>query len=77
MQCYVMYPFLAISDEMLENENETLRERVGDLEKKVYEQRDEILCLRATLADVLRRLTNLEGRSGKVISIIVGNAGMR
>ncbi|ODM97041.1 Echinoderm microtubule-associated protein-like elp-1 [Orchesella cincta] len=52
---------LYVADEMLENENETLRERVGDLEKKVYEQRDEILCLRATLADVLRRITNLEG----------------
>jgi len=49
---------------MLENENETLRERVSDLEKKVYEQRDEILCLRATLADVLRRITNLEGIRG-------------
>lgn len=52
---------------MLENENETLRERVGDLEKKVYEQRDEILCLRATLADVLRRITNLEGVRGKYL----------
>lgn len=56
---------------MLENENETLRERVGDLEKKVYEQRDEILCLRATLADVLRRVTNLEGSRGKTFFLII------
>jgi stalled ribosome rescue protein Dom34 len=56
--------YVIFADEMLENENETLRERVGDLEKKVYEQRDEILCLRATLADVLRRITNLEGIRG-------------
>jgi hypothetical protein len=54
------------ADEMLENENDTLRERVGDMEKKVYEQRDEILCLRATLADVLRRVTNLEGSRGNL-----------
>lgn len=58
---------------MLENENETLRERVGDLEKKVYEQRDEILCLRATLADVLRRITNLEGVRGKYLFIFLYN----
>lgn len=55
---------------MLENENETLRERVGDLEKKVYEQRDEILCLRATVADALRRITNLEGSSNRGKTLI-------
>lgn len=45
---------------MLETENETLRERVSDLEKKVLEHGDEIVCLRSTLADVLRRLSQLE-----------------
>ncbi|KAG0700300.1 Echinoderm microtubule-associated protein-like 1 [Chionoecetes opilio] len=47
-------------NEMLENENHSLRDRMGDLEKKVHEQNDEIMCLRSTLADVLRRLTTVE-----------------
>ncbi|CAB0006622.1 unnamed protein product, partial [Nesidiocoris tenuis] len=46
---------------MLETEQESVRERVCDLEKKVLEQGDEIVCLRSTLADVLRRLAQLEG----------------
>lgn len=46
---------------MIETENESVRERVSDLEKKVLEQGDEIVCLRATLADVLRRINQLEG----------------
>lgn len=45
---------------MIETENESLRERVSDLEKKALDQGDEIVCLRSTLADVLRRLTLLE-----------------
>lgn len=49
------------ADDMIETENESVRERVSDLEKKVLEQGDEIVCLRATLADVLRRLNQLEG----------------
>lgn len=49
------------SDDMIETENESIRERVCDLEKKVLEQGDEIVCLRSTLADVLRRLNQLEG----------------
>ena len=36
---------------MLENENEAMRDRVSDLEKKVHFQNDEITCLKATLAD--------------------------
>ncbi|KAK8384055.1 hypothetical protein O3P69_016056 [Scylla paramamosain] len=51
------------ADEMIENENHSLRDRVGDLEKKVHEQNDEIMCLRSTLADVLRRLTIVETSS--------------
>ncbi|KAJ8869654.1 hypothetical protein PR048_028647 [Dryococelus australis] len=47
---------------MIETENESLRERVSDLEKKVLEQGDEIVCLRSTLADVLRRLNQFESR---------------
>lgn len=49
------------TDDMIETENESLRERVTDLEKKILEQNDEIVCLRSTLADVLRRLAQLEG----------------
>ncbi|XP_069179372.1 echinoderm microtubule-associated protein-like 2 isoform X3 [Procambarus clarkii] len=49
------------ADEMIENENHSLRDRMADLEKKVHEQTDEIMCLRSTLADVLRRLSTVEG----------------
>jgi microtubule-associated protein-like 1/2 len=48
---------------MMEAENESLQERVADLEKKVLEQGDEIVCLRSTLADVLRRLNQYDSRS--------------
>jgi microtubule-associated protein-like 1/2 len=50
---------------MVENENETLRDRVSDLEKKVHDQNDEITCLRATLADALRRINHLETGKGR------------
>lgn len=49
-------------DDMMETENESLQERVADLEKKVLEQGDEIVCLRSTLADVLRRLNQFDSR---------------
>ncbi len=45
---------------MVEHENETLRDRVSDLERRVHDQNDEITCLRATLADALRRINTLE-----------------
>ena len=45
---------------MIENENEAVRDRLADLEKKVHLQNDEIVCLKATLADCLRRLNTLE-----------------
>ena len=45
---------------MVENENEAVRDRLGDLERKVHLQNDEIVCLKATLADCLRRLNTLE-----------------
>jgi chromosome segregation ATPase len=50
---------------MVENENETLRDRVSDLEKRVHDQNDEITCLRATLADALRRINTLEAGKGR------------
>ena len=45
---------------MVETENEAVRDRLGDLERKVHLQNDEIVCLKATLADCLRRLNTLE-----------------
>ena len=49
---------------MVERENETLRERVVDLERQLHEQNDEVTCLRATLADALRRIGSLEAGKG-------------
>lgn len=46
---------------MLETESTTIAARLQDLERKVLEQGDELVCLRATLADVLRRLNLVEG----------------
>ena len=54
---------------MVENENETLRDRVGDLEKRVHDQNDEITCLRATLADALRRINTLEAGKSEYFKI--------
>ena len=56
--------FFPILDDMVENENETLRDRVSDLEKRVHDQNDEITCLRATLADALRRINSIESTKG-------------
>ena len=50
---------------MVEHENETMRDRVADLEKRVHDQSDEITCLRATLADALRRINELEDGKSK------------
>ncbi|KAF8795097.1 Echinoderm microtubule-associated like protein [Argiope bruennichi] len=50
-------------EDIINHDNDALRDRVADLEKKVQEQADEIVCLRGTLADVLRRVTQLEGRA--------------
>lgn len=64
------------ADDMIETENESIRERVSDLEKKVLEQGDEIVCLRSTLADVLRRLNQLEG-SRPVTTTPLKNGALR
>ncbi|CAH0560977.1 unnamed protein product [Brassicogethes aeneus] len=49
------------SHEMLEAENSGVADRLLDLERKVLEQGDELVCLKATLAEALRRLSALEG----------------
>ena len=59
-----LFFFFPILDDMVENENETLRDRVSDLEKRVHDQNDEITCLRATLADALRRINSIESTKG-------------
>ena len=56
---------------MVEHENETLRDRVSDLEKRVHDQGDEITCLRATLADALRRINELEAGKRKYLGKII------
>lgn len=47
---------------MLECETGSLLGRVADLERQSLAQKDEIVCLRATLADALRRIAQLEAR---------------
>lgn len=47
---------------MLSQENLTLRDRVAELERKVQEQEDELILLRSSMADVLRRLSVLESQ---------------
>lgn len=61
---FVLFLFL---EDIINHDNDALRERVADLEKKVQDQADEIVCLRGTLADVLRRVTQLEGRGNAYI----------
>lgn len=48
---------------MLEGEGAGLAARVADLEVRCARQAEELLCLRSTLADALRRLNALEGRA--------------
>ncbi|KAJ3659306.1 hypothetical protein Zmor_011002 [Zophobas morio] len=47
--------------EMLEAESRGVAGRLADLERKVLEQSDELMCLKATLAEALRRVSQLEG----------------
>lgn len=48
---------------MAENENSLLVEKIEELEKKILDQGDEIICLRSTLANVVRRLELVEANS--------------
>lgn len=70
---------------MLETEKAGLVERVYDLERQVLEHKDEIVCLKSTLADVLRRLATIDnsyenstsgsGRGGTGTPAAVGAGG--
>lgn len=53
---------------MLEGEGAGLAARVAELEVKCARQSEELLCLRSTLADALRRLNALEGRAPTALS---------
>ncbi|XP_028133736.1 echinoderm microtubule-associated protein-like 2 isoform X1 [Diabrotica virgifera virgifera] len=46
--------------ELLDPENHVYNDRIAELERKVSEQQDELVCLKATLAEALRRLNSLE-----------------
>lgn len=48
------------SDGLLSQDQQELCERVAHLEKRVREQEDEIVCLKGALADVLRRIGQVE-----------------
>ena len=52
--------------DLIRNSNECLRVRVGDLEQQVHDNNDEIKCLKATLAECLRRVDEIEARGGAV-----------
>uniref|UniRef100_A0A914ZJU4 HELP domain-containing protein n=1 Tax=Parascaris univalens TaxID=6257 RepID=A0A914ZJU4_PARUN len=56
----VSFSDIGQSNEMLNAENASIRERVYELERKVQSQEDELVCLRSSTADLLRRLTILE-----------------
>ena len=57
--------YQSIADDTVDHENETWRERVADLERRLHDQTDEVTCLRATMADALRRISILEAGKGK------------
>ena len=47
---------------MLEYDRNSLLSRLSDLERQSLIQKDEIVCLRANLADALRRIAQLESQ---------------
>ena len=52
-------------DGLLSQDHGELCQRVLCLEKKVQQQEDEIICLKSALADVIRRLGQVEATKGK------------
>lgn len=51
---------------MLESENSSIAERVYDLERQVLEQQEEILSLKSTLSEVLRRLNLVDSTDRRI-----------
>jgi hypothetical protein len=52
--------------DLLRGDNQAMRLRVGDLEKQVHDNNDDIKCLKATLAECLRRIDLVE-RQGEAV----------
>ena len=48
--------------DLLRGDNEAMRLRVGDLEKQVHDNNDDIKCLKATLSECLRRIDRVENQ---------------
>ena len=46
--------------DLIRDHNHSLRVRVGDLEQQVHDNNDEIKCLKATLAECLRKVGDIE-----------------
>lgn len=46
--------------DLIQGDNESLRVRVGDLERQVVDNTDEIKCLRGSLAECLRKIGEIE-----------------
>lgn len=71
----VPYPLWTITlihilnlDEILESDDLRIAGRVAELEKKVLEQGEELMYLKSTLAEVLKRLALFEGSKSKLSS---------
>ena len=55
----------------MDQDQDAMRDRVCILERKVLEQNDEIVCLRTTLTDVLRRLNQMETSRSQFQKVIL------
>ncbi|XP_076314388.1 echinoderm microtubule-associated protein-like 2 isoform X6 [Tachypleus tridentatus] len=53
----------SLLDEIFSNGTDPLESRISELEKKVGDQADEIVSLKSTIADILRRVSQMEGRA--------------
>ena len=61
-----------ILDGLLRQDHAEVCERVSYLEKKVRQQEDDIVCLKSAVADILRRLNQVEAEKGwEIISYVL------
>lgn len=61
---YFLMTFCLLVDGLLRQDQVEVCERVTYLEKKVRVQEDEIVCLKSAVADILRRLNQVEAEKG-------------
>lgn len=59
---FLIFNIQKIVDLLVNQEQSSSENRILTLEKKLQIQGDEILCLKSTLADVIRRLQNVESQ---------------